>query len=233
MPGPTVPVPKFPTSVTRASLAWGAGNFAWNVYKLLTKRPPEVKTQDTPWRPPQWSGQYPDIPIPVVITDYRGDMYVFDAVFKLEHTTSLRTTDHPIQTGANVVDHSYQLPERLMCEIGMSDAMDAYYQDQWQEYSAKSVSAYKKLKEIQYSRMPLTIDTRLNTYRNMVIEHMHAPDDFKTVYGLRCVITLKQLITAQVKATKVSVRPHASNKTSGGVKQAKPPVGSALSEMGF
>jgi len=232
MPSPTIPAPQFPL-LNKVSTAYAAARGAWNVYKLLTKRPPEVALQDTPWRPAQWSGGYADIPIPVVLTDSTGDMFVFDAVFKLVHTTALRTTEHPVQSGANIIDHSFQLPERLHFEIGMSDVMDSYYQNQWEEFSQKSVSAYQKLKEIQYSRLPVTITTRLNTYHNMLIEHMHAPDDFKTVYGLRCLIQTKQIITSTVKVTKVSARPHATKKTSGGMKQTKPPTGSALAEMGF
>ena len=221
----------FPTSVTRASQAWAAANALWNVYRLLTKRPPEVELQKTPWRPPQWKSS-PQ----VHIIDAAGVSYVFDAILKTDHTTALRSTEHPVQNGAAIVDHSFQLPERCILEIGMSDVMDSYDTGTWQEYSTKSISAYQKLKELQYKRIPMMVVTRLNTYENMIIENMHAPDDFRTVEGLRCSVTFKQIIAAQVKVVKVSARPQTSQQSKKGVKQPKPitpELGSALSEMGF
>jgi hypothetical protein len=221
----------FPTAVTRASTAWAAINAIWNVWKLLKKRPPEVELQKTPYRPPQWTPS-----AQTSIIEAGGTVHVFDAILKTNHTTSLRITEHPVQNGANIADHSYVLPERVVLEIGMSDVMDSYQPDRWKEYSTKSISAFQKLKELQYKRQPVIVETRLNFYENMVIENIQTPDDYKTIEGLRCSVTFKQIISAQVKVVRVSSRPQTSGQSKKGVKQPKPmtaELGSALSEMGL
>lgn len=176
------------------------------------------------WRPPQWN----DDPL-VSIVDSGGKLYVFDAVFKADHRSSLRVTEHPVQTGANISDHAYQLPETLTLEIGMSDAMDSYDQTQWKGYyTEKSVNAFQKLKEIQYKRLPITVTTRLNTYRNMMIVDIATSEELKTLHGLKSMVYFKQIFSAQVKnmVVKVSDRPNTTNSTPKGNVQVDP--GSAL-----
>ncbi len=214
-----------------ASAIYALGATSWNVYKLLTRRPPEVELQKTPWHPPQWKDA-----AQVQLIGPDGTAYIFDAVLKTDHLSTLRTTDHPIQSGANITDHSYVLPEKVAIEIGMSDVMDSYTVGQWKQYSTKSISAYQKLKELQYSRKPLTLVTRLNIYENMILEYINTPDDNKTVEGLRCSAAFRQIMTAQIRVVKVSSRPHTTGKTSGGFKQPKPitpDTSSALSKLGF
>lgn len=232
MPGPTIPAPQFPTAVTRASQAWAGLNFAWNVAKLLFARPLEVEVKSTPYTPSTWAA----LPAPVYLYDNDGNSYVFDAIPRLEHATTLRLTEHPIQTGASIVDHSFQLPERLTFEVGMSDVMDSYYKGQWADGDMKSVSAYEKLKELQYGRLPLTVITRLNTYSNMIIEQVHAIEDRRTLNGLRATVTMRQIFVAEVSTVRVSARP--STTANGPTRKMQPsPVsgstGSALAEMGF
>lgn len=219
----------FPIEVTRASTAWAALNASWNVWKLLTKRPPEVELQKTPYRPPQWTPS-----AQVSIIEKGGTVHVFDAIMKTDHTTALRITEHPVQIGANVADHAFILPERVILEIGMSDVMDSYKPDRWKEYSTKSISAFQKLKELQYKRQPVVLDTRLNIYDNMVIENIHTPDDYQTIEGLKCSVIFRQIIAAQVKVVRVSTKPHKTDKSNKKVKQKetmKKELGSALAEI--
>ena len=48
--------------------------------------------------------------------------WFFDAFLRSTHTSRLKITDHPVQTGAALTDHSYLEPQELTMEIGMSDA---------------------------------------------------------------------------------------------------------------
>lgn len=216
----TIPPLKVPDKVQKLEGVYAVGRAAYSVYKILTKRPPEVVTQKTPWRPPQWKGSAQAAQ--VSIAEDNGKIHVFDAVFRTDHTTSMRVTEHPVQTGASIVDHSYALPEKLTLEIGMSDVMDSYVPGSWQEYSKKSIAAYQKLKELQYSRKPLTVTTRLNVYNNMVIEYISSADNNQTINGLKCSVSFRQLFTSEVKVVKVSARKQVTQKTPMGTKQAKP-----------
>jgi hypothetical protein len=184
-------------------------NLQYALWKTIMKSmvPPPERAKG-PYRPSYWgSGDVTTagegMTYQTIITD-DVDWYVFDAVLKLDHSNSRRITEHPIQTGANISDHSYQLPASLTIEVGMSDVMDNYRVGQWgtsETTPTKSIAAYEKILEWQKSGNPLTVSTRLATYENMVIEHVSAPDDVKTKHGLRCMVSFKQIITAEVAST--------------------------------
>src|ERR1035441_3313258 len=92
----------------------------------------------TGWRPPQWSkpqltsvtAQATSASDGTTVTT-KAVTYFFDAVFSVDHYTVRRFTDHPIQSGASVVDHSYQLPDRVIMEVAFSDAMQSYQNGQY------------------------------------------------------------------------------------------------------
>jgi hypothetical protein len=93
-------------------------------------------------------------------------------------------------------------------EIGMSDVMDSYSPHQWGtdvSEPTRSVMAYQTLLMWKSLGLPLTVTTRLDTYKNMVIANIATPDDFRTLYGLKCVVSFKQIFTVSV-AIKVSIR---------------------------
>lgn len=145
-----------------------------------------------------------------------GMIYFFDAVLRVDHSQQMRVTEHPVQTGANLVDHAYLMPARVTLEVGMSDAMDRYQAGQYTSDSSKSVSAFKTFLQLQSDRAAITLTTRLKTYNNMIIESIDAPDDAKTMTGLRARISLRQIIAAEVSTETVSVRPQVTDATPSG-----------------
>lgn len=105
------------------------------------------------YRPKIWDE--PDTKMLFYITDNQGNDYFFDGVLRVEHSSQRRLTQHPVQTGANITDHSFQVPSKLTMEIGVSDSMD-FYKLSWSGNAlSKSVNAYQKLREIQDSGQPL------------------------------------------------------------------------------
>lgn len=130
----------------------------------------------------------------------------FDAVLSsdTEHTAVI--TQHPVQSGANISDHMYMEPVRISMEIGMSDVMASMVEGQWTGAYTKSVSAYRKLCELQSLRIPFRVQTRLNAYDNMVIQSISVHDDVNTLYGLRASVSMVQIIMADVVNEKVSAR---------------------------
>lgn len=183
------------------------------------------------WRPQQW--QTP-VPQKVLITfpgqgsapQYSGavgstvtlpnaqTIYAFDAEIQIEHEQRLHKTEHPVQTGASISDHAFLEPARLILDIGMSDAMDAYFNPStWTGNSSKSVAAYQTMLAIQFSRIPLSITTRLRTYQNMVIESLTPTDTYKTATGLRMRVEFGQIFLAIVSTSTVSARPQDTNST--------------------
>lgn len=169
----------------------------WRVFATMTTA--GVGLDRGPYRPDVWEPNSPQ----TMITDKNGQKYVFDAILKLDHTSGRKVTDNPVQNGANISDHSYQMPSTLTIDVGMSDSMDSYRLSQWGSNSGlssptKSVKAYQQILKWQQSGDPLTIDTRLGTYTNMVVETVSAPDDYTTKHGLKCMVSFKQIIVAEV-----------------------------------
>lgn len=80
----------------------------------------------------------------------------------------------------------------------------------------RSIAAWKSLRSMQLSRVPITVETRLQTYNNMIIEELSAPDDVNTLHGLRCTVRLREIIFASVAETEVSARASASVEESSG-----------------
>jgi hypothetical protein len=176
--------------------AAGAALELVTVVNALTTPPLEAPQANGPWRPPQW--QYQAL---TSITDSNGNIYVFDAVIQVEHQRMARKSEHPVQTGANLSDHIFILPARVVLEIGMSDAMDSFASGMWTSASTKSVSAYQKLISLWMNRQPMTLTTRLDTYPQMFITSISIPDNVKTRFGLKATVTFEQMFTGAVTNT--------------------------------
>ena len=143
--------------------------------------------------------------------------YFFDAVFRTEHSTHLNITSHPVQGGANISDHCFMEPAKLSIELGMSDVSSSLVFGQFAGGPSKSQDAFTALKLMQAKRQPIDVSTRLETYKNMLIEDLSFPDDLKTNSGLRAMVSLRQVIIVDVaKVSKVSARPQVTNSTAAG-----------------
>jgi hypothetical protein len=74
----------------------------------------------------------------------------------------------------------------------------------------RSAAAWSTLKAMQLSRVPITVETRLQTYENMLIEELSAPDDYKTLNALKATVRLREIIVADVAEVKTSARASAT-----------------------
>jgi hypothetical protein len=135
-----------------------------------------------------------------------SQVLIFDGVLRLEHEQSAVPTEFPVQTGANLSDHIYIKPARLVMEIFMSDVMQSYTPGQFSSSFSRSVSAYMQLKNLLINRTIVTVNTKLDTYPNMAVVSIHAPDNFETIYSLKATVTFQQLFTAQVSSQNSSSR---------------------------
>lgn len=151
--------------------------------------------------------------------------FVFDAVFSTDHSANLTATQHPVQTGASVSDHAFMEPDEVSVEIGMTDTAASVSGG-----ASRSVNAYTQLRAIMELREPVTLITRLKTYRNMLITSISAPDDYKTMNALRASIYFQQInmvsvstVTVQetVTSSKTSTSKTSSSSTSKSGSSAK------------
>lgn len=129
--------------------------------------------------------------------------FSFDAVLRADHMSSVTITQHPVQTGASVSDHAYSEPDEVTLEIGMSDAAVS-------AGTNHSVNAYAQLRAIMSKREPVTLVTRLHSYKNMVITSMSAPDDYMTMNALKATIYFRQIEMVSVSTVTVQQKVSAS-----------------------
>jgi len=166
-----------------------------------------------------------DIPQLVGIQTSIGG-YFFDAYLMLDHDSQLTMTDHPVEEGANVTDHAFLEPESLSMEIAMSDVCTNFVDGQFAQKPTRSISAFDTLKQLQKDRTPLTISTRLKTYKNMLIATIASPEDFKTMYGLRATVIFREIIVVSTETVALpnrsSAAPHKTGATNRGTVQPQP-----------
>jgi hypothetical protein len=157
--------------------------------------------------------------------------YFFDAFLRIDHKSKLNITSHPVETGANITDHAFVEPQELVIEIGMSDTANSLVKGQFATGKSRSVTAYKLLKELQMQRIPLQIYTRLGLYKNMLIEVISVPDDYRTQYGLNATVTFREIIIARTKTVKVSARAQVTDSTNRGNVEPVEPNKSILKQI--
>jgi len=157
--------------------------------------------------------------------------WFFDAFLRVDHTSKLTITEHPIQVGAAITDHAYMEPAELVMEIGMSDAATSLVNGQFANGWSRSVKAYEVLAELQKQRIPIQVVTRLKVYQNMLIETISVPDDYKTLYSLKVTVSLREIMVATVKTVKLSARPQVTGSTNRGNPEPVEPNKSILSQI--
>ncbi len=193
-----------------------------------------------------------------------GGMY-FDGIMRTEHTSRVRPTTYPVQTGVTMTDHAIIEPAELTIEVMMTDSpvgpafsgglavavgettggilgsifsgigladialsnmgLQGIYPSNFGDLpctpsmtlpggEGRSVAAWKNLRSLLISRVPITVETRLGTYNNMLIEELSAPDDVKTLHALRCTIRMREVLSSEVAETQTSVRKSATAEAS-------------------
>lgn len=159
----------------------------------------------------------------------------FDGILKTEHKSSVKLTQFPIQSGCMGTDHAVVEPASLNIDIMMSDANNIRNLNKVElintiiQYlkslvknsnyveinsdlngDGRSVNAWTILRGMQLSRTPITVETRLHDYKNMIIEELSVPDDYKTYTALKCSVRLREIITVGVSDYTISKRPLAT-----------------------
>lgn len=101
-------------------------------------------------------------------------------------TDTLRITDHPVETGAPISDHAFQLPAEINMRCGFSDSTGGH-----EGYSA---DIYSQLRTLQYLREPFGVFTPFRYYPNMLIAFLHKVADETNTHGMYIMVGMRQVI---------------------------------------
>jgi len=137
-----------------------------------------------------------------------------DVVVEETHTDEIEITQHPVQQGAAISDHSYKKPMTLKMSVmfGKDDIN----------------ITYKKLLDLQNKNEPMDVVTGKRSYKNMMIKSLSVTTNKDTNSILKVEAELTEVIIVSVTVTNVPARAKQKNagKTGAtekaGSKQAQP-----------
>lgn len=144
------------------------------------------------------------------------DGLFFDAWLTMSHQSSLTTTQHPVESGADVTDHAYVNPKRFSFEIGITNATPEDPNDSFPAAPTRVVNAYNALLNRQENRQPMRLICKYGTYDNILIETLVANDDAASVEAGFFTVNLIEIIQADVRQATVNLLPQTVNQTNRG-----------------
>lgn len=133
-----------------------------------------------------------------------------------EHDDELMITEHPVELGATVTDHSYLMPPKLKIVAAWSESPGPSGNGLISAISdvATSVipnfpqpgylsSIYNQMLALQQARTPFTIVTGKRTYTNMLLQNISEHTSSKTEHSLVLTMRFKQIFIAQTQIVTV------------------------------
>ena len=168
--------------------------------------------------------------IQVTHAESTSQVFVFDGYESADHNLKAVKTRKPTQTGSAITDHVYLEPRTVSLVIRMDESMDSYMPGQWSGAGTKSVNAFLALKSMWQNRTGLTVTTRLDTYQNMIITDLHTVDDANSTFGLRAVVTLEEIVFAQISSQQLSQREQVTGSTNQGELSSSAPAPVSVSQ---
>jgi hypothetical protein len=101
-----------------------------------------------------------------------------NCILSEQHTSEIEITSNPIETGAEVNDHSYVRPKQVVLEIADRNA----------------AAMFNILIRFQESRVPFYLVTGLTVYKDMLIQSIDATRDKTHSTILKATVTCRQVI---------------------------------------
>jgi hypothetical protein len=132
-----------------------------------------------------------------------------DATLEEVLEDTLQVTEHPVEAGAMITDHSFVRPCEVVLRCGWSNASAAALLGNLTSLlSSGSLSAsdyvtgvYSQLLALQQAREPVTVVTSLRQYENMMLTSVRVTRDSKTSQALMMVATLREVILVSTFTT--------------------------------
>lgn len=160
--------------------------------------------------------------INLVPSDQIGTISV-DATLEEIGTDLLQITEHPVEAGANITDHSFYRPAELVMHCGWSNANALFATSLGgnQTFAGGSLvkddyisSIYSQLIALQQSLQPFTVVTTIRSYKNMVMTSIGLTRDQKTSQALMVTVTMRQIIIVSTQTSSIAPAANQANPAS-------------------
>lgn len=141
------------------------------------------------------------------------DGFEIDATLSEGHDLNAEVTAYPVESGSDVTDHVRLLPITVTLDCVVSDTPIGSLATRRGGFSLPSDDAYAHLVSLRNAREPVTIETSLAVFENMVCTAVSIPRAAENGDSLRfsATFTQIQLITNARTTVRVSV-PKAAKK---------------------
>jgi len=169
---------------------------------------------------------------PVTILSDDGGGVALDATITQTHSGSQTITEHPVEEGANVTDHSLKDPDKLQLVGVVSDYPILRDINAGPEPAIiggdpdrRSQQAYFELVRFKNEARLLQVVTELREYTDMMIDSISVPKDRATRHNITVTIGLKEFRKASlesVEAPQPSEPVHKKRRNNGRKPKKKP-----------
>lgn len=173
--------------------------------------------------------------------DLLVDAIEIDATLSANHKSPSKVSRHPVAKGKSIVDNVRPEADGLTLECfwgnrpgDIIEMAKRYAKGDFQHAEAQ----YVKLKEARRKANKITINMRIWTYENMVIEDISVPETVDDGSSITATVVFSEIETASAQTVKATVKPATTgngpkNVVGGQAKApqpaASPPAQSALS----
>ncbi len=138
--------------------------------------------------------------MPAFIDGFEIDVNVTES-----HTSALQVTDFEVEEGANITDHARKMSRTVILNSVVSDTPIGAIASRRSADGLPSEDALAKLEQLQEDREPITIETDLRIYDNMILESLTIPRDKDNGNALRFSATFKEIRLVTNRRTTIRV----------------------------
>lgn len=139
-----------------------------------------------------------------------------DAVISEAHDNEVTVTDNPVELGADITDHSIIKPKVVNITATVTDTplgsaafgeivdtVTGLFGTSTAENLTRSVTAYNALVQLQETREPIEIQTKLKLYQNMIITRVTTAQDVNTSREVVMRITAREVLITESEIVKL------------------------------
>jgi len=142
----------------------------------------------------------------------------FDSVISEGHSSPMRITENPVESGASISDHAIIEPKVLNMVVLISDSPNSISESvedlvtaangligsSTEEQLTRSQAGYRLLEELQATKEPFDVQTGLKLYENMQISNLNVTRDKATALALYANLSLREILIAESEVVELS-----------------------------
>jgi hypothetical protein len=148
--------------------------------------------------------------------------FTVDATVTEDHNYESEVTSYPIEKGADITDHVRARPVTVSMECIVTDTPIGIMRDIRSGTTLPSDDILKKLLQMRDAREPITIETSLRKYENMVLQSFSIPRSNTVGDALRFNASFIQIeLVTNNRTTIKTAQPRGQNKRNLGAKALK------------